>query len=130
MSSSMVTCPHCEASFDVAIYAKSDTWGARPLGEKPKPWVCDHCGYLVSFNDESRPWLGLKAVAPVKCCKYHDNMVFVESDLTDCAMSGMGCPIVCCLECPDNNYPVDMPIYYATNIDCKDDRAEWEMMNA
>lgn len=61
-----------------------------------------------------------------KCCKYHNKMVFIETDLQDCGHSGMGRPIVCCQDCPDNSYPVDMPLYYKTNIDLAADRSEWQ----
>ena len=63
-----------------------------------------------------------------RCCKYHNKLCFVETDLTECGHSGMGTPIVCCKECPENMYPSWTAIYYKTDPECEEDRAEWEDM--
>lgn len=57
-------------------------------------------------------------MAQTKCCKYHDNMFDPngETDLNECGMAGMGAPVVCCHNCPDNVYPPGMAFYYSDEI--------------
>lgn len=65
-----------------------------------------------------------------RCCKYHDKLAFVETDLTKCAMAGMGRPTVCCVSCPDNHYAAGFAYYYDTEPEMAEDRAEWEQLYA
>lgn len=52
-----------------------------------------------------------------KCCKYHDKIVLDLGEQLECGHSGMGAPIVCCRNCPDNVYPPDMAWYYGEQED-------------
>lgn len=56
-----------------------------------------------------------------KCCKYHDNFNYKETDLTECGMAGRGAVVLCCSNCPDKawyeeNQPTRPIEYYIDDI--------------
>lgn len=56
-----------------------------------------------------------------KCCKYHDNFNYQETDLQQCGWAGMGATTLCCPKCPekpwyDENQPTRPIEYYVDDI--------------
>ena len=54
-----------------------------------------------------------------RCCKYHNNFQYIDMDLTECGMSGMGTPTICCPKCPEKEYYDKkgiIPDYYIDDI--------------
>lgn len=57
----------------------------------------------------------------IKCCIYHNNLNYKETDLTQCGMAGMGNAVICCPNCPekewyDKNQPTRTIDYYTDDI--------------